>query len=201
MTFFATRLVLSVISICVIVLAILKKRKIWRKRIFIIMSLLLFSFVELSGIAPIENIFLTFETPEAAINYYTMYREVLDVIYGKESCMVVYINTRNEYEVQYFPKTNEGYKLPSVWTVKRVSYYISAEGTFDINQIWGTNDYYLSGIYTFPEDIPELSDNIGTFFKCIELQDANIEGTYYNYAYLQGFTDNYILMISKKKIF
>ena len=85
-----------------------KKRKI----AIILLFFVGVAFCAITFLFPIENFVWTFSSPEAVFKYAGT-GEIVDVIDGKHSCMIIYSNGRNSYSTMIAHKDANGYKLPS----------------------------------------------------------------------------------------
>lgn len=169
-----------------------RTRKITLIRIFgTIMFLVIVPYV---GAFPVENLFITFKSPEQALAYevWPMSKIKVDkIIEGEESCLVIEKKEKHgniRYETEYFKKVPDGYKFPGNHDVKAKN----ITGTsLIVEYVKGTKDYYLSGVKMTEcaDDIVDIKDNLGTSFiqtsekvghyKDIEAYDQ----AYYGYMY------------------
>ena len=99
-----------------------RTRKITLIRIFgTIMFLVIVPYV---GAFPVENLFITFKSPEQALAYevWPMSKIKVDkIIEGEESCLVIEKKEKHgniRYETEYFKKVPDGYKFPGNHDVK-----------------------------------------------------------------------------------
>ena len=99
-----------------------RTRKITLIRIFgTIMFLVIVPYV---GAFPVENLFITFKSPEQALAYevWPMSKIKVDkIIEGEESCLVIEKKEKHgniRYETEYFKKVPDGYNFPGNHDVK-----------------------------------------------------------------------------------
>ena len=106
---------------------IIKKRNLKsKKRAVIILIISCMVLCSLSFLLPIENLFVNFKSSEDVFRYYQT-GEVNDVIYGVNSSMVIYSKGENSGGHFIVPKTEKGYKIPSLFSVKRTSQKIDSD--------------------------------------------------------------------------
>lgn len=176
--------ILVLYTVCIIVA---RKRKGVRSKYFLTIAMIgmiiLFIF---SGIFPFENIFISFDTPENALDYWTTHGKIIHIIDGEDSCLVVYYAKDSESKIglEYFPKDDSGYKLPTVLTKKIIICKFTNNGLIELDYIRGTNDYYIYGDYHANDDCPAIADEIGT--KFINQKDTSIENLHSFYGYING---------------
>lgn len=94
-------------------------------------------------IYPLESFYVTFETPEKAIEYYyPRITEIEYVLEGEQSCLVIMgTEKENENKMCLLKKAEHGYRyLPSVYFLRTV---ITESGF--LYWVRGTEDYYIVG--------------------------------------------------------
>ncbi len=129
------------------------KKKI-RALIFVVFLFILFVFMPYSTEAPIENLFITFKTPEQAIHYINApfsNDKIEDIIVGQDTCMAVFESGQDEElyagRDMWLRKGEKGYKLISAAGVQKaiLSNDIRDEDLdifFYVDYIKGTKDTY-----------------------------------------------------------
>lgn len=139
-----TAYILLIIICAVLILRVFKKKK--KPFKICIAALFLIAIVTISQ--PIENIFITFDSPEALINYYSQ-GEVVKVIDGNESCCAVSLIGEDEM-IHLIPKSNGGYKIPDMFTTSVYSDGFAKDKdnvtSLKVYNVNGTNDYYITGV-------------------------------------------------------
>lgn len=181
---------------------ILKKRKAKSKiRITIISIILYMVLCSLSFLLPIENLFINFKSPEDVFRYYQT-GEIDDVIYGVNSSMVIYSKGENSGGHFIVPKTEKGYKIPSLFSVKRTSQKIDRDGSFDVYNILGTKDYFIVGTFLSEEsDIVVVDSNDEPVKNIIIDMGYTDTKTILVFCFVEDFTDDYYLHINGEKIY
>lgn len=87
-----------------------------RKRLCCALCVLFFLLLaSLSAVFPVENLFLHFRTPERAFAYQHM-GKIEHILYGEDSCFVLYKNENGADSDCILPKTAAGYSLSTRWT-------------------------------------------------------------------------------------
>ena len=90
-----------------------KKSRIGRKKLASFLAVVLFAAViSLSAMFPVENLFVNFESPERVFHYTTS-GEIDEIIYGQDSCLVVYAKENNTCGHYMIPRMAKGYKIPN----------------------------------------------------------------------------------------
>ncbi len=167
-----------------------------KRRLVILTVVALFALLTISGMLPPENLFVTFESPESALRYHQNDTAEL-VLYGEESCMVIYKTKGNTWTHAFYPKDENGYKLPTWLISQRVAYRFDAEATIQVYRIKGTEDHYVSASLSSP-DILAFDEN-GEQIE-VEIVRHEFEGSEYfdrgsYYFYLPSFSDGYYLTV------
>ncbi len=189
-----------------IILIVLHKKQIKIKKwVWVLIVLAYFGCVSLAGLAPIENLFITFDSPQAALNYVgSGNREVLCTVEGEDSTAVIYYPKQNEYAYLFLKKTKEGWKInPFVKSYNKTSLEESIYYDANIYRLRNSDDCYIivfmlgmSHSDITKEDVI-ITDNRGTSFQDYEMEsdDGLLEVFYY--AYVKGLDkEGYVLTIN-----
>ena len=146
---------------------------------------------------PFENLFISFDSPEAVYNY--MYTgAVVDVIEGENSCWV-FAEGSGPYIVL---KTDTGYKIASKSSVKTISNdYVQNE--YLIYHVQNTSDYYIYGTEWSESKEVSIIDSNGIIPNYIVRDLSHPDWEIYSiayYAYVSELTDDYYIRINDKRI-
>lgn len=167
--------------------------------------ILLIGFVVLYSLVfslPTENLFISFHSPEAVFKYFS-HGQIKGVEEGNNSCMIVYSTGTNEYSYIFIPKCDNGYKIPGIFTTKKMSKSFQKEGSFELYSINKTNDYYVFGMFISETENFKMVDSENTQFKIITVNDLdyNIPNeTYIAYAFVDDIKDDYYISLNGVKV-
>ena len=130
-----------------LVLFLAKKRK--RLTLIAIIVVLI-----LTLILPVECFFVRFKTPIDAFHYLSFDNDIVDVLNGKESALVL---TRDDVFIAH--KDTDGYVIPVFGSME----IIRNVGLIHIIRIKNTKDYYYYGIAKDEEVVLAPSGNSGSY--------------------------------------
>lgn len=205
MLFYIVRLLILLIAICIVI--VLKKRKkiiLRNKKHYFIILFILISTVNIISFYPIENFFITFNSPERAFGYYA-FGEIQTIVYGEDSCFIVYLNENDIYKELIFPKSRNGYKLPSNILSKNVVKKQEPGKNMKVVHVVGSNDYYISGNTVTKDKNIKIRSSDDSEFNCISV---NLETSDYKIVLFYGYTnyfpdnyDDYMIYINDKLLF
>lgn len=138
----------------------------WKKRKIVLFGLCIAAVITFFLFClPIENVLLSFDKPEEAFRYIS-FAEIDDVLYGKESAMILYSQKNGPASQMIMPMKNGKYKLPDSFDLKCVDSSFLKEGSVFIFWAKGTKDYYVIGdIATNSDTVPVVVDNAGSQFE------------------------------------
>lgn len=192
--------ILFPITISIFIVIKITKTKKQRIVLFIVLFLVL-AFIASSASISILNLFIDFDSPESAFNF-SHSGEIIDTVYGDDSCMIIYLEGKNKSGQYYVSKSEKGYKLPTGFITKRVSSFFTKNGSFNVYKVSGTSDYYIIGMVIVRE-IPEtIVDSNNKEVKHIV---SVTEGSEYKTVILYGFInkpiDNYYLRLDDEIIY
>lgn len=173
-------------------------------RIFAAVSVIIIAY--LLQCFPPENLFMRFETPEAAFQY-TSNRRILQTVEGKESSIVFYQSSEGTSWCA-MRKTENGYTVPAMNAVlpQRQGETISSElpvfcrqCDFTIQRYRSTNDYYLFITASIEAENPQIEDNRADEVPCI------FDPIGYSHMIIicvpfDGYPQDYILTVNGEEI-
>jgi len=142
---------------------------------------------------PVENLFLTFPTPEKAAAYYLI-GEITGIAEGKNSCLVLYGDSSSSI----IPKTDNGYKIGTpfnITNIKTSTYYSELSSNQAISALArakGTDDYYIAGVLMM--DLDELEKNN---FSISDSNSSEFEYTIDNIVSVNTKTINFHAFVGK----
>lgn len=198
MLFSLLRIIICIFASAVIIF-ILKKKNIKNKALPILIIILCFILVTLSGMFPIENLFVKFKTPEKVFNY-THKGEIHDIAYGENSCLIMYKDQHNSISHYIIPKIENGYQIPKYFAVKNVSSKFDKDGKFDIYNIKGTQDFYVVGTVLSNSSEHSIVDSLGNSVQyiVIDMEDSNTK-ILIIYSCVHDFNSDYYFYINGVK--
>ena len=171
----------------------IKKKQPKRKKLWLaLLGVLVLALVVVSEIFPPENRFVTFPTPEDAIQYRSgKKRDYLLRVDGQETTLLFYREKDNTLTIETAEKRNDGWKMSN-----GLGSFPFADGFIDMGEshsllttfIFEGNDAYLELTATEGDKVT-FSDNRNSDFQ--QLDDQWI-------AYV-GTADGYVLTVNGKK--
>ncbi len=115
--------------------------------------------------------------------------------------MVIYSKGSSSGGHFIVPKSTKGYKIPSLFSVKKISHKFNKDGNFDVYNVTGTNDYYVVGTIISKESEIIVVDSKNEQVKNIiaEMGNAGIK-TILLFSFVENFTNEYYLLINGTKV-
>lgn len=199
--------IVRTILVIVLVFILFKVIHIKTKKKVLIISLFGLVFYIAIMCTPIENLFISFDTPTEALSYYDPFvGKVIDTFEGNETCMIITQKDVNESGVSYVKKSVDGYKVLSpIHFPYSVKSKLDGHGSIKIFRVFGTSDYYLDGnCISDSETINKVSDSLNSDIKVILVYDFNKNNVnlkdYLIFGYLNNYENSYSLMIDNTVI-
>ena len=187
--------VIIVAAISVSVILLCKKTNTFNKKAIYFASILATCLLIVLSITPIENLFVTFSTPESAYNYITSgSKTVKAVIEGEESSFVIgdHKDTDNYLII---PKVEQGWQVALGIDTNLVYNNLSDGIVVNVYQYRDSNDYYVI-VYDSNNNIQGVVDNRGSIFVAVEKQANNQHVTKY-YAFVANYDTEYEVRVRK----
>lgn len=190
------RLLLSIVCYIPINKALKKSEKLKTKAKRIIAVALLFVLVLGFGLLPVEDLFVTFSTPQSAYRYNQSYANDVDLVVEGESSAWVVGSSRfkladNALVSSIFEKKDGGYKLGFTFEVKTVAFgMLDNKYLYNVYKYSDLDDYYIY-VMAFSAVKTDVADINGTAFSCVQKNNQ-----YYYYGYAHNISEDYILIIN-----
>jgi len=118
--------------------------------------------------------------------------------------MVIYstdYDGSNSFNYIIVPKAEKGYKIPSFFSVRKVSRKFDKEGIFDVYSILGTSDYYVVGSIVSNKKEIDIVDSNEEVVKNIVIE-TGVEGTksVLLFSFVESFTNEYYIRVNREKV-
>lgn len=151
-------------------------------------------------ILPVENTVVTFESPESAFSYMQK-GEVIEVVHGKKSCMIVY-EENNNYQTAFVLKTEKGYELPGYYETQTTVLQIDTglwRGTPVFLEQVGEDLYFKLGFSH--KEKPTITDASGADISmCIKAIPDMDDMFVFAYGNIECPLEDYYLLFNGSKI-
>jgi len=183
---------------------IVNKSKIIKKKRIVILSLVLCLVLSsASGLIPVENLVINFDSPEDVLWYYQK-SKVDEVLYGNVSSMVIFTDIWDSSTGYLIvPRSPKGYKIPSYFSsrsILRKTNSIADIVWFDIISLIGTDDYYIYGHFFSEEDEVTITDSNNTVRHIADrMRNSDIYSIRF-FGYIESFTYDYYLVVNGEKV-
>ena len=155
---------------------------------------------------PVINQIAKFKTPESIFKF-THTEELVGVVEGDESCMIVFRKDKNSYGQDYYLKSGDEYQLTRSFSTKEVASSVGKYGSCSIDNVRKTNDYYVVGVAII-EDGKSLTvaGNDNQVFQYTAIGDTLVlpngkkQKDILFYSTFNDFSDDYCLTVNGEKI-
>lgn len=193
----AIRIVIIVVVIALIILVLRSKLKDGLRVLLIVLFIVV---GVLASLFPIERWFIRASTPEEAFAQTVSSGEIMDVIHGKNSCMIYYSTGENSSSVCFFEIENGEYRPIDMIDVNVVSAHREDLNLIRIVQLPNTKEHYLLGILHSPTHVLEMQDEYSTEFYINEVYRIANDSSYDVFAYLPEYSGDYQVAINGASI-
>lgn len=196
----AIRLIIGCIFLVCSITAI-KKSKVIRKHIlnivFASLSVLLIVVLEF---LPFENLFVTFDSPKAAYEYFNLGKSNIELIVKGDDCDFI-IDRKNDSDTYLIiPKTADGWKIGIGSNTKRIVQKLSSGIVLYVYQYKNTSEYFITILDTNGGE-STISDEYNTKFFSLERNNDSLGKTFVTYyAHITNFNPQYSVIVNDNKI-
>lgn len=153
---------------------------------------------------PVINQIAKFKTPESIFKF-THTEELVGVVEGDESCMIIYKTNNHNLGQDFILKSGDRYEILRSFSFKRVSNTVAAKGGIDVYNVKKTKDYYITGVLIeTDEDSLAVFNNKNEGVKNFVISDLETGNGKVKHIFLYdtvyGSIDDYCLIINGEKI-
>jgi hypothetical protein len=149
------------------------------------------------AVYPVENIFVTFDSSEDAARYASR-GTLVDVIHGENSCLAFSSVREGENQATYVRKTEKGYKLCGVLSVKNISQIKNDKIILNVYNVRNTSDYYISlDIMFIGNKEVKIYNHSGEQIEC---EIKVIEAVPFSWVYINDFSDDYYIVLNGERM-
>ena len=195
------RLAIGIIIFAFLFWLIMKSKIVRKRKFYVFSGIAAFGVVVALSFLPIENLFITFDSPQAVYQY--MKNEKLEneiVIEGEHCDLIVNRKSNNYHEIFAVPKTSDGWKINAGIGFSMPGSYVHDTVCIDLYQYKKTNDYFISVVDLEGGEI-EISDKYNTKFYAIAEYNNSLKANYYSYyANISQLDSEYYIVINGKEI-
>lgn len=184
---------------CAVILV--KKYKAPKKRsVYILLAVAAVLFDFALGMLPFENLFLTFDSPKAAYQYYHGRQSDIALIVEGNDCDLIVACQNNTKQLSVVPKTDSGWKIGVGMNYRMIAQKMVDGIVVQIDQYKNTNDYFISVFHVNGAEL-EISDSCNTEFQILRNHNEYLKKSYISYyGHLEEFNSQYSITVNGCKI-
>ena len=149
---------------------------------------------------PIENLFVTFNSPESVFNYYHFGNEGVDLVVEGDNCDFVIGKTDDSDTFLIIPKNDDGWKVGSGVDTRKAARKFSNGISITVYKYKNTNDYFIT-VFDSNGGISSVSDKYNTEFYYLEKDNDSLGKKYVTYyAHISDFGPQYSISVNGNEI-
>ncbi len=149
---------------------------------------------------PFENLFYTFDSPEAAYAYGCFGAPDIELVVPGNQCDWVIDRRVSSRRYQMVPKTEEGWKVGLGADTRRVEEIISDGVTVEIYRYRDTDDYFIAVLDTAGGK-SDVADSLHSDFRCLEERQETLPKSFFTYyAYIPRLDVSYRITVNGRSI-
>ena len=184
--YMSIRLIIAGVFLLCAVMVIKKSRVCSKRTLYIVFSLLSVLLLVVSAFLPVENLFVSFESPSAAYEYYRPGRSKLELVVEGDACDFIVERKDDKDSYLIVPKTAEGWKIGLGSDTRRAAHDTSDGFVIYVYQYKNTNDYFITILDTKGGE-ESISDEYNTEFYSLERSAPALGKSYVSYyAHISG---------------
>ena len=194
------RLLFGFIFLTCAVVAIRKSKIIRKTLMYVIFTVISIALITISALVPVENLFITFNSPQSAYNYINFGKSDIDLIIEGENCDFV-VDRKNDTDTYIFiPKTETGWKIGTGVNTKERLHAFYDGIMLKVYQYKDTNDFFVT-IFNIDGGYMEITDCYNSKIFSLEKENDSLGKTYVTYyTHLTEINPQYYMIINGEKV-
>jgi len=193
------RILISGAVFAALVLAIKSQEKMRRHSLYAIALIIAVALNIGFAFFPFENLFITFDSPEKAYEYYNGKSEETFVVEGTV-CDFVVAQKGESSSYLMIPKTENGWKIGLGSEMKRVAQNISGDTTLYVYRYKQTNEYFITVHNAYGKAMKITDCYNSVFYALSNDQGESDKPTWSYYAYVPGYNAAYYALVDGNTI-
>ena len=182
-------------------ITVIKKFKVVHKRILcVVFTSISVALVTVLAFLPFENLFMNFNSPKEAYEYYCFGKSNIELVVEGNDCDFVIGHKNDSDTYLIIPKTEDGWKIGIGSNTKRIARKFSNGVSVYVYQYKNTSDYFITVLDTNGgESI--VVDDYNTKFYSLERDNDSLGKTFVTYyAHISNFNSQYSIIVNGNKI-
>lgn len=194
------RFIIGCIFLVFSITAIKKSKVICKHILYVVFTSLSMILVVVLAFLPFENLFVTFDSPKAAYEYFNLGKSNIELIVEGDDCDFI-IDRKNDFDTYLIiPKTTDGWKIGIGSNTKRIVQKLSNGIVLYIYQYKNTSDYFITILDTNGGK-STVSDEYNTKFYSLERNNDSLGKVFVTYyAHITNFNPQYSVIVNDTKI-
>lgn len=194
------RLIIGCIVLVCSIVAIKNSKAISKHILYIVFAGLSVLLIVVLTFLPFENLFITFDSPKAAYEYFILGKSNIELIVEGNDCDFI-IDRKNDSDTYLIiPKTADGWKIGVGSNTKRVVQKISNGIVLYVYRYKSTSDYFITILDTNGGK-STVSDEYNTKFFSLERHNDSLEDFFVTYyAHITNLDPQYSVIVNGNKI-
>lgn len=182
-------------------ITVIKKSQVIRKHIlYILFTSLSVILIVVLAFLPFENLFVTFDSPKAAYEYFNLGKSNIELIVEGDDCDFIIDRKNDSYAYLIIPKTVDGWKIGGGSNTKRIVQKLSNGIVLYVYQYKNTSDYFITILDTNGGE-SNISDEYNTKFLSLERNNDSLGKTFVTYyAHITNLNPQYSVIVNDNKI-
>ena len=149
---------------------------------------------------PFENLFVTYDSPKSAYEYFTFGKSDIELVVEGKECDFIVDRDNNSETHLIIPKTADGWKIELGYNTKKIVQKNSEGVAVCVYQYKNTSDYFIVVLDTNGGE-SEVSDDHNTKFHSLDNHNDSLGKTFVTYyAHLSDFGPQYSVIVNENKI-
>lgn len=198
--YYIIRMIIGFIFLVCSIIAIKNFKSIRKHILYIIFTGLSVLLIVVLTFLPFENLFITFDSPKAAYEYFNLGKSNIELIVEGEDCDFI-VDRKNDSDTYLIiPKTADGWKIGVGSNTKRILQKLSNGVVLYVYQYKDTSDYFITILDTNGGE-STISDEYNSKFFSLERYNDSLGKNFVTYyTHITNLNPQYSVIVNDNKI-
>ena len=194
------RLIIGCIFVASSMIAIKNSKALHKHILYIIFTGLSVMLVITLSFLPFENLFVTFNSPKAAYEYFCLGKSNIELILEGDDCDFI-VDRKNDYDTYLIvPKFEDGWKIGIGSDTRRIIQKLYDGIVVYVYQYKNTNEYFITILDANGGEVA-VSDEYSTKFYSLARDNSSLGKTFVTYyAHISNLDSSYNITVNEHKI-
>ena len=146
---------------------------------------------------PVENKLFAFSSPEEVFRY-TNFERICDVVYGRDSCMVIYSSGPSTYSHAFVGRSQDSYFILPQYSGVQLARNFKDARIINTYRVKNTDDYYIVVFFDYGTEVELFNGSGKVDTHIVECGESGYFSTFY--VYVENLSEEHYLLVDEEVV-